>query len=187
MVTVVDATAERWEDLVAIFGQRGDPPGCWCQWFQHDRPGFYATSAPQRRAALQQQFAEPVPPGVLAYDDAGTPAGWCAIAPRADYQRLRTYPMAVTQDADGLWAVTCFVVRVGYRRKGLAEFLLDGAIDLARRHGARTIEAYPVDTSIRKAMAYELRHGPLSVFLRAGFHQVGDRPAPARPVVRRAV
>ncbi len=185
MVTVADATAERWDDLVAVFGKRGEAPRCWCQWFQHDRPGFYATSQPQRKAALQRQFAEPVPPGVLAYDDAGVPSGWCAIAPRANYERLLTYPMAVSEDAAGLWAVTCFVVRVGARRIGLTEFLLEGAIDLARRHGARAIEAYPVDTSMRKAMASELRHGVLSVFLRAGFREVGDRPAPARPVVRR--
>lgn len=187
MVTVVDATAQRWDDLVAVFGQRSDPPHCWCQWFQHNRPGFYATSVPQRRAALERQFAQATPPGVLAYDDAGAPAGWCAVAPRAEYERLLTYPMAVSEDADGLWAVTCFVVRVGARRKGLSEFLLDGAIDLARRHGARAIEAYPVDTSVRKAMAVELRHGVLSVFLRAGFREIGDRPAPARPVVRREI
>lgn len=80
--------------------------------------------------------------------------------------------------------MTCFVVRVGARRKGLAEFLLDGAVDLARRHDAHLVEAYPLDTSVRAASAGELFHGPLSVFLRAGFREVGARAAPARPVVR---
>ncbi len=187
MVMIADATAERWADVVAVMGTRGDPPICWCQWFRHDRPGFHATSVVQRRAALQAQAAAPVPPGVLVYDVSGVPSGWCAVAPRAEYPRLTTYRVAaVTDDEDGLWAVTCFVVRVGARRQGLAEVLLGGAVDLARRHGARVVEAYPLDTTVRAASAVELRHGPLSVFLGAGFREVGARTAPARPVVRLA-
>lgn len=185
---IADATAERWDDLVAVMGTRGDPPRCWCQWFRHDRPGFYAESVEQRRDALRAQVGASPPPGVLVYDLSGVPSGWCAVAPRADCPRLATYRMAgVTEDEDGLWAVTCFLVRVGARRQGLAELLLDGAVDLARRHGARVVEAYPLDTSVRTASAPELRHGPLSVFLGAGFREVGVRAAPARPVVRLAL
>lgn len=185
MVTVADASAERWADVVAVMGVRGESARCWCQWFRHQRPGFHATSADRRRADLRAQVDMSVPPGVLAYDEAGVPSGWCALAPRADYPRLSTYRMAATEDEDGLWALTCFLVRVGARGQGLVDALLDGAVDMARRHGARQIEAYPVDTSVRTVMAAELRHGPLSAFLRAGFREVGPRPAPARPVVRR--
>ena len=185
MVRIADATAECWNDVVAVMGTRGDQSRCWCQWFRHDRPGFYATTTAQRRAALQVQVEAPPPPGVLVYDDAGAPSGWCAVAPRADYPRLATYRMApATANEDGLWSVTCFIVRVGQRRKGLAEVLLDGAVDLARRHGARAVEAYPLDLTVRAASSAELFHGPLSVFLELGFREVGARPAPARPVVR---
>lgn len=184
MVSLADATADRWDDLVAVMGTRGDPSRCWCQWFRHDRPGFHATSAAQRRAALRDQTAEAVPPGGLVYDDAGAPAGWCAVAPRAAYQRLARYRAAGPEGDDDVWSVTCFVVRVGARRRGLAEVLLDGALDLARRGGASVVEAYPLDTSVRATSAAELYHGPLSVFLRAGFREIGARTSPARPVVR---
>jgi GNAT superfamily N-acetyltransferase len=93
-------------------------------------------------------------------------------------------PLVTTSDADGLWAVTCFVVRPGARRHGLATALLDGALTLAWRHGATQIEAYPVDTAVGTPSSSELYHGPLSVFLRAGFVEVGTRPKPARVVVR---
>jgi len=187
-VTVVDATSERWDDLLAVFGQRGDPPRCWCQWFRHQRPGYAATPHEQRRADLMAQAAAAVPPGVLVYDDAGQPAGWCAVAPRADYPRLASYPVATaTADEEGLWAVTCFVVRVGKRKQGLAEVLLEGAVGLARRHGARVVEGYPIDTTVRTASAAELFHGPLSVFLRLGFAEAGIRTSKARPVVRLAL
>jgi GNAT superfamily N-acetyltransferase len=183
--TVEDATPDRWDDLVAVFGTRGDASRCWCQWFRHQRPGFYATTPDGRRGDLQTQVAAAAAPGVLAYDDAGVPSGWCAVAPRADYPRLLSYPAAAaTADEPGLWAVTCFVVRVGKRRQGLSEVLLEGAVDLARRHGARVVEAYPLDTTVRTASAAELFHGPLSVFQRLGFTEVGERTSKARPVVR---
>jgi GNAT superfamily N-acetyltransferase len=181
MATVADATPDRWDDLVEVFGSRGDPSRCWCQWFRHQRPGFHATTTDQRRADLQGQVAAPVPPGVLAYDDAGEPSGWCAVAPRADYPRLQRHPVPGDDD---LWRVTCFVVRVGKRRQGLAEVLLDGAVDLARRHGASAVEGHPLDTAVRTASSAELFHGPLSVFLRCGFREVGPRTSKARPVVR---
>jgi hypothetical protein len=184
-----DATADRWDDVVAVLGTRGDPSRCWCQWFRQNRSGFFAATAARRRAGLRAQInASGPPPGVLCYDAAGVPSGWCAVAPRADYPRLATYRVAAgTGDEDGLWVVTCFVVRVGARRQGLLDGLLDGALDLARRHGARAVEAYPLDTAVRAVSSAELFHGPLSVFVRAGFREVGTRASPARPIVRRTL
>ena len=188
MVTVVDATADRWDDVVAVMRTRGDPSRCWCQWFRLPRADFDATRVAQRRAALAEQVAAPVPPGVLGYDDDGVPSGWCAVAPRAEYPRLTTSRVArAATDEDGLWAVTCFVVRTDARRRGLATALLDGAVGLARRHGARLVEAYPLDTTVRAVSTAELYHGPLSVFLRAGFTEVGARTWAARPLVRLAL
>jgi GNAT superfamily N-acetyltransferase len=185
-VAVVDATAERWPDLADLFGQRGDPSRCWCQYVLAAER--YDTRPPAaNRAALRRQItAAPVPLGVLAY--AGEPAvGWCGIAPRSRYPRLaRAKVPQATADEDGLWSVTCFVVRVGHRRLGVATALLAGALDLARRHGARTIEAYPVDTAVKKASSAELYWGALALYERAGFVEVA-RPTPSRAVVRLAL
>jgi hypothetical protein len=97
---------------------------------------------------------------------------------------MERYRMAASEGEVGLWSVTCFVVRVQARRQGLTDVLLEGAVDLPRRHGAHAVEAYPLDTAVRAASSAELFHGPLSVFLRLGFREVGTRPARARPVVR---
>ena len=185
MVRIADGTAERWDDVVAVMGTRGDPSRCWCQWFRLSRSGLDPATRPQRREALNAQTRNSPPPGVLAYDDKDVPSGWCAVAPRTDYPRLLTSKIAAaTDDEPGLWSVTCFVVRVGARRKGLAGVLLEGAVDLARRHGAGAVEGYPVDLSVRAASSAELFHGALSLFTRIGFREVGERVSPARPVVR---
>jgi GNAT superfamily N-acetyltransferase len=187
-VSVRDATAERWDDVAVVMGTRGDPSRCWCQFFRLTNTQWNAARTAERRAALHAQVEITRPPGVLAYDSDGQPVGWCGLAPRSDYPRLATGVVSsATDDEPGLWAVTCFVVRPGARQRGVASALLDGAIDLARRHGARLVEGYPVDTAAKaNASSSELFHGPLSVFLRCGFTEVA-RPRGARPVVRRVL
>jgi hypothetical protein len=170
-----------------VFGTRGDPARCWCRWF-YAGAQVDAGSAAANRDALQADVRRGPPPGVLAYRDA-EPVGWCAVAPRPGYTRLprsevlRGTPAGELADP-AVWSVTCFVVRVGHRRAGVAAALLDGAVGLARESGARVVEAYPVDVAAKgRTSSAELYHGPLSMFLAAGFREVA-RPRPARPVVR---
>ena len=76
-------------------------------------------------------------------------------------------------DDASVWAVTCFVVRVGYRRRGVAAALLRGAVAQARGEGARVVEGYPVDAALRpKAPSAELYHGTVSLLAAAGFVEV---------------
>jgi GNAT superfamily N-acetyltransferase len=182
-VSVVDATADRWADLADLFGKRGDPSRCWCQFVLAEKRYEDRPPAANRAAFRRQITSAAVPLGVLAYVDE-LAVGWCGLAPRSRYPRLaRAKVPRATADEAGLWSVTCFVVRVGHRRQGVATALLDGALDLARRSGARTVEAYPVDTTVKKASSAELYWGALALYERAGFAEVA-RPTPSRAVAR---
>jgi len=109
--------------------------------------------------------------------------GWCATAPKTNFPRVVASPVT-GKDTGGIWSITCFVVRVGHRRRGVAAALLPAAVELARSHGAAAVEAYPVDASARKSIsAAELFHGPLALFRDAGFTKV-RRPSSARTVVQ---
>lgn len=185
---VVPATRDRWADVETIFGLRGDPARCWCQWFFEGAQVGGGPVANANRESLRVQVESGPPPGVLAYRD-GQPVGWCAVGQRPGYGRLhrsavlRGTPPGDLADAS-VWSVTCFVVRVGSRRQGVAAALLAGAVELARAGGAKVVEGYPVDVDVKvSTSSAELYHGPLSMFLRAGFREVG-RPRPARPIVR---
>jgi len=142
--------------------------------------------AAANREALCGQVRGGPPPGVLGYVD-GEPSGWAAVAPRPTYTRL-TRSVLLRDEPEltdpSIWSVTCFVVRRPARRRGLSAALLAGTVDLARRAGAGELEGYPVDLDVRpRTSAAELYHGPLQVFLHAGFTEV-RRPQPDRPVVR---
>ncbi|TCO47847.1 acetyltransferase (GNAT) family protein [Kribbella antiqua] len=184
---IVPANEADWEDLRAVFGTTGDTGRCWCQRFRMLPKETWASEGPEELAArLRDQTAcgdrkARATSGLVAYLDS-EPVGWCAVAPRADHPRLlRDYRvpwLGRNEDkADNtVWAVTCFVTRVGYRRRGVSRALARAAVGFARERGARAVEGYPdfVDGG---------SVGTLATFADAGFTEV-NRPGQRRAVMR---
>ena len=59
------------------------------------------------------RHGEPDPVGLIAYDD-GAPVGWCAVGPRARYERAVNTPTLKGRDPAedaSVWLVPCFFVR----------------------------------------------------------------------------
>ncbi|WP_458111159.1 GNAT family N-acetyltransferase [Arthrobacter sp. R1-13] len=181
-----------WPDVETLFGIRGDPSRCWCRFFTLTSSEYNNTSPEERKSQLRARFDSPKPePGVMAYLE-GKPVGWCAVEPRSCYPRIErsqlmrdAAPRLAELPVPGdIWSVTCFVVASGHRRKGIAAALLQAAVEHAFTHGAAMVEGYPIDPAARpKAGAADLYHGPLSLFLTAGFRLV-DTTTPGRAVVR---
>ena len=73
-------TPARFDDVVELFGTRGDPSWCWCQFFL-TTGGDYTRSTDANREALKAQAARTPRPGLLAYAE-GTPVGWVQVGPR---------------------------------------------------------------------------------------------------------
>jgi GNAT superfamily N-acetyltransferase len=186
-VTVESVSAANWPELETVFGTRGDPAGCWCQWFKLRRPEWKQTTSPERAGMLHAQV-DAGSPGVLARLD-GEPAGWAAVEQYSAYPNLARSPVSKRLPDDPVepWAVTCFVVRVEHRRRGVARALLDGALQHARDRGATVVEGYPVDPEVRPALSNAERfHGTVAQFRAAGF-EVVRRPSATRAVMRRSL
>ena len=58
---------------------------------------------------------------------------------------------------DSVWALTCFLTRVGFRRRGVSRALARAAVDFARERDARALEGYPMTT--KNALLEELHVG----------------------------
>jgi GNAT superfamily N-acetyltransferase len=192
-VTIVPANEASWSDLEAVFGTAGYPARCQCQWFKVAGSLWRDSTQEERTAALRAQTACGDPgaeatSGLVAYLD-GDPAGWVAVEPRTAYPKLLGSRVPWTErdedkHDDGVWAVTCFVVRKGYRGRGLMYGLARATIDFARERGARALEAYPLITEPGKVLTWgELFVGARQVFQDAGFTQV-THPTPRRVVMR---
>jgi GNAT superfamily N-acetyltransferase len=174
-IEVVPATPERWPDVVTLMGGNGDR-GCWCQAPRGRATGYGRSEPGSRRAALRAQLHDEPPPGLLAYVD-GEVAGWCGFGPRENLPRLvrsRTIPKV---DDLPVWSIVCFLVRVGYRRMGVAAALLDGVVALARRAGAPGVEAYPIDPEGGRVDVGFGYVGVTPMFEKAGFRRVVETAA----------
>lgn len=183
-LTVRPLTPARWSDLVRLFGANGACGGCWCMWPRRSAAEFRRDKGRANRRAFRRVVAAGPPPGVLGYLG-GVPAGWCAVAPREAYPRLDRSKVMARVDDQPVWSVSCFFVARGFRRQGLAQPLLQGAVALARRHGARLVEAYPNELDARAADVF-VWMGLAHTFRAAGFEEVARR-APSRPVMRLAI
>jgi GNAT superfamily N-acetyltransferase len=190
-LTIVPANEASWGDLVAIFGTTDYPGQCLCQRFKVVGWIWRDSTQEERTAALRAQTGCGAPnaaatSGLVAYLD-GEPAGWVAVEPRTAYPKLRTSRVPWSgryedKDDHDVWAVTCFVVRKGYRGRGLTYHLARATIDFARGRGARALEAYPMITRPGKEITWgEVHVGARQVFEDAGFEEV------SHPTVRRVV
>jgi GNAT superfamily N-acetyltransferase len=189
-ISVVPANVASWEDLQAVFGSRGAASGCQCQRYKlAPRESFRSFPAEERASRLRQQTDSGHPEsdttsGLVAYLD-GEPAGWCAVEPRSAYDGLARVFRIPWEGRDedkadaSVWAVTCFLTRKGFRKRGVSRALAKAAAEFAREHGTRAIEGYPI---ITKDVITEERHvGTRSVFADAGFTEV------SHPTLRRVV
>ena len=173
-LVILPATAERWPDVVTILGGNGEQ-GCWCQAWRGSGSGpgsAFGRSAPgANREALESQvrFGD-FAPGVVAYLD-GEPIGWCGLGPRAAMPRLARSRTIPRLDDLPVWSIGCFVVRTGFRRRGVARALLDGAVAYARRMGAPAVEAYPIDPGGARVSTSFGFVGFTSTFEAAGFRR----------------
>ena len=179
-ITVLPVTPERWDDLTQLFGPNGCY-GCWCMWYRLTSREFKQAGKDGRREGMRTLVQTGVQPGLIAYVD-GVPAGWVTIAPRSTYVRLETSRTLKPVDDAPVWSIPCFFVHRDFRRQGLSEALLRGAVAHGRANSAAIVEAYPYD-QVEKASAASIFMGVTSTFRRVGFVEVARR-AENHPVMR---
>jgi GNAT superfamily N-acetyltransferase len=192
-VTIVPANEASWEDLQAVLGTRGDPARCQCQRYKMLPGESWASVGAEDLAFRLRTQADcghsgsGTTSGLVAYLD-GEPVGWCAVEQRSAYPRLLLKTRvpwegrAEDKTDDSVWAVTCFVTRAGFRRRGISRALARAAVDFARERGARALEGYPMITRPGQEITWgELHVGIRSIFEAAGFAEV------SHPTLRRVV
>jgi len=133
----------------------------------------------KNKSAFREVVKNGPPPGLLAFDG-DRAVGWCQLTPRDALPWLdRTWRLKRVDDLP-VWSLSCFYVRIGYRRKGVTSALIAAAIKAAKRAHAPALEAYPLDASKSPSATST---GYATTFARAGFKTVASPTAP-RPIMR---
>lgn len=171
-------TQELWPALEDLFGPLGACNGCWCMYF---RIGAVYRKRPRARnkADLRAVVTKGPPPGLLAFDG-DLAVGWCQLTPREALPHIEHVWRLKRVDEIPVWCISCFYVRIGYRRRGIGLALIEAAVGYAKRAGAPALEAYPLDRSVSPSSTST---GFASTFVKAGFAEVA-RHSPERPIMR---
>jgi len=178
-------TPARRDDFLRFFDDRddgafADNPGwakCYCH-FYHVAPAIAWSSldGAANRMAMRARIDAGEMDGFLAYAE-GRVVGWLNAQPWHKLQhacaRLEIVPPELPVPAHEAAAIVCFVTAPAWRRRGVARALLDGALASFAARGIRTVDAFPWKAGASAADA-DHYHGPLELFLAAGFVPIGD-------------
>jgi len=120
-------TPDLWPDFEDLFDTEGAVGRCWCMYW---RIGAEYRKRPSvaNRDDFHAIVDQGPPPGLLAFDG-DTAVGWCQLTPRGALSRLERSKTLRTVDETPVWAISCFYIRKGYRRQGVATALIEANPD----------------------------------------------------------
>src|ERR1043166_2711788 len=121
-MTIEVRPASDFADVRAVIGPKSATATvCWC--LSHRLPSKLNKElrGPARGEYVAGLCRSVPPPGVLAHDG-DEPAGWAAVAPRADPPSARSRQTPHVDDLP-VWSLWCIRVRPGHRGKGVSHAL----------------------------------------------------------------
>jgi GNAT superfamily N-acetyltransferase len=181
-MTIHPLTPRRWEEFERLFGTHGAYGGCWCMWWRSTRREFEQRKGEGNRRAMEAIVQSGKVPGLLAYLGR-EPVGWCSVAPREDYPSLDRSPVLKRLDDRPVWSIVCFYIARAHRGQGIAEALIAGALDHAKKSGAEIVEAYPTPPKKTLLAPVSSFMGLPAMFARAGFAECA-RPSRSKWIMR---
>ena len=172
-------TPDLWPAFEDLFGSRGACNGCWCMYWRIGAE-YRKRDRDENKEAFRAIVNAGPPPGLIAFEG-DLPVGWCQVTPRNDVPHLDKIRRLRRVDELPVWSISCFYIRIGYRKHGVTTALIEAAVEIARAARAPAIEAYPLDAELTPSSSST---GYVSNFLRAGFREV-ERYEPPRPILRK--
>jgi ribosomal protein S18 acetylase RimI-like enzyme len=150
---------------------------CYCHYYHVPKAiEWPALDAAANRAAMTARIDVGEMEGFLAYAR-GEVVGWVNAQPYHKLAhacaRLAIAPPELDVPPHEAAAIVCFVIDPRWRRHGVARALLDGALASFATRGIRVVDAFPWKAGDSTAPA-DHYHGPLSLFLAAGFVAIRD-------------
>jgi len=171
-------TPELWPALEDLFGTKGACNGCWCMYCRIGS-AYRKRSNEKNKIAFREIVKGGPPPGLIAFDG-DLAVGWCQLTPRNELLWLDRSSRLKRLDDLPVWSLSCFYIRIGYRRKGVSAALIAAALKAAKRAKAPALEAYPLDATKTPSTSST---GFATTFARAGFKTIACR-TPPRPIMR---
>lgn len=148
----------------AVFAENPEWSKCYC--FSYHFVGTNDEWTRERnRASVIDYISENRMTGYLAFADS-KPVGWCNANNRLNYERLVKYYDLIDNTEDKVCSIVCFLINPDYRRKGIAQKMLEQiCFDYSERN-FDYIEAYPGKGKLSCEAQYK---GPLEMYNKMDF------------------
>jgi ribosomal protein S18 acetylase RimI-like enzyme len=147
-----------------VFEENPDWSICYCYSFH-----FIGTkeqwNKEENRCSAIKFISEKKMTGYLAYND-GKPIGWCNANDRSNYQRLKKCYDFEDNSNDKVCSIVCFLIHPDYRRKGIAQKIIEQISKDYASFDFDYIEAYPGKGDLSNEGHYR---GPLNLFEKLDF------------------
>ena len=166
-IRTVPMSPEYWNFLRELFAGSKECSECWCM--NHRSAPDACPTGPAAKAALQKAIGDGSAKGVLAFVGE-KPVGWCAVDSSAGMIG-HDYVAAGSARDGGQWMIHCLFVAGAHRGQGVSRALIEGAIHLAREHGAQELLAFPIPEENKNKFPPEVGEfsGRMSTFEKVGF------------------
>ena len=176
-------TIGNWDKFVELFGERGACGNCWCMYYRLSNTEFREGKVDDgNKNALKEIVRGGKPTGLLGMVE-GKAIAWCAFAPREDFPKLENSRVHKRIDDKQVWSIPCLFIHKEFRRSGVSERLLRGAVQYAKENGIKILEAYPAIPTQENLPDSFAWIGLWKSFERTGF-EIVDRKSKNRPMVR---
>ncbi len=184
-VEVVPLGPDRVDDVLEFFDRRAfaDNPNwasCYCMAHHveggEQSPDWGQRTWQQNRAELADRIRAGTTTGALCYVD-GNLVGWCNSSRRDQFPHYKA-----GEGDDAACVAACFIVSPEHRGHGIANLLLDAALEQATSEGRAEMEGRPHPDPQNEGAAYR---GTIGLFEKAGLTKVGDDPVSYSAILRR--
>ena len=171
-LTIQPLNEETWPAFADLVERDGGVwGGCWCISFHLDPYGPKGQCKPYRETK-ERLVCQGNAHAALVFEGE-TCVGWCQFGSPLELPNIKHRKQYESEVADRPdWRITCFYVGKGYRKKGVANAALGGALEEIARLGGGMVEAYPEDVEGRKTSSSFLHGGTTAMFDRLGFERV---------------
>jgi GNAT superfamily N-acetyltransferase len=181
--SIVPLDAGSWHLFEGLVGRHnGVFGGCWCIYFHPDGPERGQGAEANR--SLKRCYVDAGRAHAALVVDGDEAVAWCEYGTPEELPTIhhrKQYEAALDLLPD--YRLTCIFVDRRYRRRGLAEVALRGALDLIAQAGGGIVEGYPHEVGEKKMSSSFLYNGTRELYERAGFTYI--RPKGLRNTVMR--
>ena len=147
-----------------VFAENPDRHKCYCYDY-HFLGDVETCTREMSRAAVSDLIEENKLRGYLVFEN-DKPIGWCNANNRSNYQRLlRDYDL-VDNPGDKAISIVCFLIHPDYRRRGIAQKMLERIITDSSNKDYDYIEVYPRKGDLSNEGNFK---GPLELYNRFDF------------------